>query len=97
MKKKNDEGAKDETTNADASYFNNSDDGGVLVATHGYKDSDEWIFDSGCTLHMTSNKIFFQTFESVDGRNVTMGNNTTCKMVGVWSVKMKMFDGMVRT
>ena len=37
------------------------------------------------------------TFESVDGGNVTMGNNTTCKVVGAGSVKMKMFDGMVRT
>ena len=26
-----------------------------------------------------------------------MGNNTTCKVVEVGSVKMRMFDGMVRT
>ena len=26
-----------------------------------------------------------------------MRNNTTCKVVGVGSIKMKMFDGMVRT
>ena len=28
---------------------------------------------------------------------MTMGNNTTCKVVRVDSVKMRMFDGMVRT
>ena len=28
---------------------------------------------------------------------MTMGNNTTCRVVGVESVKMRMFDGMVRT
>ena len=76
--------------------MNDSGDGGVLVAIHGYKDGNEWILDSGCTFHMTPNKAFFQTFESVDGGNVTMGNNTTCKVVGVGSVKMRMFDGMVR-
>ena len=97
LKKKNDEEARDGTSNADASYVNDTDGGGVLVATHGYKDSDEWILDLGCTFHMTPNKTFFQTFESVDGGNVTMGNNTTYKVVGVGSVKMKMFDGMVRT
>ena len=70
--------------------MNDSDDDGVLVATHGYKDGDAWIHDS------TPNKTFFQTFESVDRGNVTMGNNTTCKVVGVGSVKMRMFDGMVR-
>ena len=34
----------------------------------------KWILDSGCTFHMTSNKV-----------------------VEVGSVKMRMFDGMVRT
>ena len=63
--------------------MNDSDDGGVLVATHAYKDNDEWILDSGCRFHMTPNKTFFQTFESVDEKNVTIGNNTTCKVVGV--------------
>ena len=84
-KKKNasDDGARDATSNADANNMNDSDDGGVLVATHGYKVSDEWIFDSGCTFHMTPNKTFFKTLKSVDGGDVTIGNNTTCKVVGV--------------
>ena len=52
--------------------MNDSDDGGVLFAIHGYKNNDEWIHESGCTFHMTPNKSFFQTYESVDGGNVTM-------------------------
>ena len=44
---------------------------------------------------MTPHKTFFQTFESVDGENVTMGNNTTGKVVRVGSVKIRMFNGMV--
>ena len=32
-----------------------------------------------------------------NGGNVTMGNNTICKVVGIGSIKVKMFDGMVRT
>ena len=67
MKKKNNEGARDETSNADASYVNDSDDGVVSVATHGYKDSDEWILDSECTFHMTPNKTFFHTFKVLMG------------------------------
>ena len=46
---------------------------------------------------MTPNKDLFTTYERLDGGNVTMGNNATCKVVGVGSVQMKMFDGMVRT
>ena len=60
----------------DASCVNDIYDGGVLVATHRYKDSDEWILDSGYTFHKTPNKTFFRTFKGVDGGNVTMGNNT---------------------
>ena len=33
----------------------------------------------------------------VDGGNVTMGNNATCKIVGVGSIQIKIIDGMVRT
>ena len=56
-------GLGDETSNVDASYVNDSDVGGVLVATNGYKDSDEWILDLWCTFHMTPNKTFFQTLK----------------------------------
>ena len=63
--------------------MNDSDDGGVLVATHEYKGENEWILDSGCSFHMTPNKDLFTTYEIVDGGNVTMGNNATCKVVGL--------------
>ena len=60
-KKKNsndDERSRDETSYVDASYANDSEDGGVLVATHEYKGSDKWIPNSGCSFHMTPNKKF---------------------------------------
>ena len=37
-KEMSDEGSRDGTRNVDASYVNDSHDGGVLVATHRYKD-----------------------------------------------------------
>ena len=82
----NDERSRDGTSNADASHVNYSDNCGVLVATHGYKNSEECILDSGCLFHMAPNKSFFSTYESVDRGNLTMRNNTTCKVVGVKSV-----------
>ena len=45
---------------------------------------------------MTNNKNFFQTYESVDKENVTM-ENSICEVDGFGRVKMRMFDGMVRT
>ena len=46
---------------------------------------------------MTPNKGLITTYEKVDGGNVTIENNATCKIVGVGSIQIKMFDGMVRT
>ena len=53
-KNSSDEGSRDEISNTDA--VNDSDDGGVLVATHGYKDEDEWIHDLDCSFHLRPNK-----------------------------------------
>ena len=47
-----------------------SDGGGVYVATHGYKDGQEWILDSSSSFHMKPNNSFFLTCESVDWGNV---------------------------
>ena len=71
-KNASDDGARDTTSNVKTSYVNDSDDGCVLVTTHGYKDGDERILDSGCTFHMNPNKTFFQAFENVDRENMTM-------------------------
>ena len=97
-KKKNcrEEGSRDGTSNADANYVNDNDDGGVLVATHGYNGGDEWILDSDYSFHMTPNKSFILTYEYRWGKrddrkqdNILSGRFR--------SVQMRMFDGMVRT
>ena len=41
-----------------------------------------------------SNKMVYQ---SVDDGIVYMGNNVTCKTVGIGSMRIKMYDGIVRT
>ena len=59
--------------------------------------TDEWILDSGCTFHMCHNRSWFYTFEKVNQGYVLMGNNTTCPVVGHGSVRIRMFDGVIRT
>ena len=75
-----------------------SSDGEVLVAFAGCaKTNDEWILDSACTFHMCPNKDWFATYEPVEGGTVLMGDNSSCKVAGIGSVQIKMFDGIVRT
>ncbi|GFS39105.1 hypothetical protein Acr_00g0061200 [Actinidia rufa] len=86
----------------DASSCNSlvvADDGHCLTVSEGINTSshDEWILDSGCTKHVCSKKEFFDTFQERDGGSLFLGDGTPCKIQGVGNVKIKMFDGAVRT
>ena len=85
---------KESEASSDASYVNDSDDGGVLVVTHMYTGDKEWILHSGCSFHMTPHKEFFTTMKR--GGSVTLGNDDTCMVVGIGSVTMRMHDGVIR-
>ncbi|KAG8498449.1 hypothetical protein CXB51_004962 [Gossypium anomalum] len=51
----------------------------------------------GCTFHMSPNRDWFTTYETVSECVVLMGNNTSCKITDVGTIKVKMFDGVFRT
>jgi Reverse transcriptase (RNA-dependent DNA polymerase)/GAG-pre-integrase domain/Integrase core domain len=53
--------------------------------------------DSGCSFHVCPNKEFFHDYVNQEGGNVLLGDDSSCKVVGIGSVKIRMFDGMVRT
>ncbi|KAG8479421.1 hypothetical protein CXB51_029920 [Gossypium anomalum] len=73
-------------------------DGELSVASvNDSKVSEEWILDSGCTFHMSPNRDWFTTYEIVSEGVVLIENNTSCKIAGVGTIKVKMFDGVVRT
>lgn len=58
---------------------------------------DVWLLDSGATWHMTSRREWFHKYESIPGGAVRMGNDHALKIVGIGTIKIKMFDGTVRT
>ncbi|KAF7147414.1 hypothetical protein RHSIM_Rhsim03G0207400 [Rhododendron simsii] len=76
-----------------------ADDGDLLTISEGINTSsrDEWILDSGCTMHVCSKKEFFDTFQEKDGGSLFLGDGTPCEIRGFGNVKIKMFDGAVRT
>ena len=59
--------------------------------------SDTWILDSGCSFHMCPKRKYFDTYRACDASTVMMGNGSASRVVGIGTVKMKMFDGVVRT
>src|ERR1044072_9168661 len=46
---------------------------------------------------MCPNKDWFSTYQPFDGGKVLLGNNAPCKVAGVGTIRIKMFDGIVRT
>ena len=54
-----------------------------------------WIMDSGCSFHMFPNKGWFLDLEECNG-SVLLGNNNTCAIRGIGSIKLRMYDGLVR-
>ena len=46
---------------------------------------------------MTPNRDWFNTYRLVNSSYVLMGNDTSCKVVGIRNIRIKMFDGVVRT
>jgi hypothetical protein len=78
----------------------NSDDanGDMLsVSSNSEHLVDFWILDSMCSFHMTSNRDWFDNYKLVNFGIVTMGNGAHCKIIGTGNIKIKTFDGVVRT
>ncbi|KAG8472744.1 hypothetical protein CXB51_034629 [Gossypium anomalum] len=89
---------KQPENSGEADVVEDYSDGELLVASvNDSKESEEWILDSGCTFHMSPNRDWFTTYETVSEGVVLMGNNASCKIAGVGTIKVKMFDGVVRT
>jgi len=80
-----------------------SNDGEILygeatISSKGDKQlTDVWIVDSGTTWHMTPHHDWFYTYESVLEGSVFMGNYYALEIIGVGTIKIKMFDSFVRT
>ncbi|KAH9657439.1 hypothetical protein KPL70_023077 [Citrus sinensis] len=71
------------------------DSAGVLLAT-GTQTNGKWVLDSGCTYHMCPDKNLFTSYRLFNGGEVMMGNNSLCKVVGLGTIRLKMFDGVIR-
>ena len=67
----------------------------ALTISFSASQTSEYILDSGCSYHMCPNREMFLDFKKFNGGVVYMGNDTTCKMMGIGSVQIKMFDGVI--
>ena len=65
----------------------------ILSSTDGLNNS--WLLDSTCSFHVTPHRNWFDTYSLVNCGFVRMGNDATCTIIGMRTIKIKMFDGVV--
>ena len=97
-KKKNDsqKGSGDAVVVLDESSDDGYQSADLLIASNASTEGQR-VLDSGCSFHMCPYKSLFHEYESIDGGRVLMGNNNACKIIGIEFVRIRMFDGVIRT
>ena len=58
--------------------------------------SSEWIIDTGATYHLCPIKECFTDFRNLEFGAVVMGNDQPCRTMGIETIRLKMFDKMIR-
>ncbi|KAH9682404.1 hypothetical protein KPL71_027339 [Citrus sinensis] len=56
----------------------------------------EWILDTRATYHLCPIKEWFTNFRNLESGAVVMGNDQPCRIMGIGTIRLKMFDRMVR-
>ena len=93
---KNNHFGKKKETAAVAEEQENCSTDGELFSISERNTSREWILDSGCTYHMCPNRESFFEYKSIDGGKVLMGNDFSCRVIGIGRVAVRHFDGDVK-
>lgn len=92
-----------QNSNPQGNVASTSDDGSALcceasIAREGRKRfADIWLIDSGATYHMTSRKEWFHHYEPISGGSVYSCDDHALEIIGIGTIKLKMYDGTVQT
>ena len=90
-------GNKQGENSANVARDDSSDDALVVIAGCA-ETNDEWVLDTACTFHMCPHRDWFNTFDSTTSAGSVLGfDNSPCKIEGIGSIRIKMFDGIIRT
>ncbi|BFG24023.1 hypothetical protein CerSpe_102970 [Prunus speciosa] len=69
--------------------------GEVMASSSGKSSTSSWILDSECSYHVCANKLMFDTYEDKKACKIMLGDKTTCEVLGIGTVKIKLQYGEV--
>ena len=77
---------------------NTEDPGDILtIFREDTYSQDDWVLDSGATNNICSMRNFFETLQEYKEGTFSLPDWSKCDVMGLGTVKVKMFDGVVRT
>lgn len=83
---------------ADSNVAEYNEDSDYSLAVSGTTSSSAvWIFDSGCSNHMSPNREWFHDFKELEGGVVYTANDFPLTTHGIGSIRLKNHDGSIRT
>ena len=60
-------------------------------------ESDDWLIDPDTSFHVTTHREWFCEYESYDGGDIFLGDDSSYKIIGRGRVKVRFRDGRVKT
>ena len=69
--------------------YSDSDGDMLSVSSNANRLIDSWVLDSAFSFHVTLHRDWFDTYKSVNCGSVLMGNDATCKVVGIGTIKIE--------
>ena len=68
-----------------------------LASSSTHADHEAWLVDSGASFHMTPHREWFYDYETYDGSNVFLGDDSIKRIIGRGKVKLRLIYGRIRT
>ena len=69
----------------------------VLSISNVHQHQNNWLLDSSASHHMCLHRSWFSSYQSIDDGVVYMGNDISCKILRIRIIKIRMYDGTVKT
>jgi len=83
-------------TKSDRNEFDSSIFSLSITPSIYYSDASEWLLDTAATYHICPRREWFSSLEKLDSGVVIIGNDAACQLIEIGTVRIKMFDGVVR-
>ena len=59
-------------------------------------DAPKWLFHMGVTYQICPRRKWFSSLEKLDSGVFIKNNDAACQMVGIGTIQIKVFDGVIR-